>query len=64
MSDNLAQENGLLCHDGRTPREEWLYRVGNRLSLREELPTDEEMQGMMDRIFEEYETTFRLLADA
>lgn len=60
----LAVSNNLVCSDGRTPEEEWQYRVDNCLSLRDTPPTEDERLQSIHRILEEDRELLQMLADA
>ena len=52
------------CRNGRTPEEEFLYRVDNGIPLRDTRPTEEERLQSIHRILEEDRELLQMLADA
>ena len=58
MSDEL------ICRNGRTPEEEFRYRVDNGIPLRDTRPTEEERLQSIHRILEEDRELLQMLADA
>ncbi|MCQ3805403.1 MAG: hypothetical protein KTV45_15140 [Acidimicrobiia bacterium] len=58
MSDEL------ICWNGRTPEEEFRYRVDNGIPLRDVPPTEEERLQSIHRILEEDSELLQMLADA
>ena len=54
----------LMCSNGRTPEEEWLYRAEHRLPLRTTPPTREEQRRWIREIQEEDSGLMQRLADA
>ena len=64
MRSEAAGFLNLGCSDGRTPEEEWQYRVEHRLPLRTTPPTVEERRRWIREILEEDSGLLQRLADA